>query len=90
MSNPAASAIRVAATNWSRTRSMSARSIGRGTWLCGKYGSGDADTEKRASDTMTGAEYTIRVQLGKGKGRAHYDTCDFGHAYVSVNADYRS
>ena len=43
MSNPAASAIRAAWTNWSRTRSMSRRSISRGTWLCGKYGSGEAE-----------------------------------------------
>ena len=35
-----------ARTNSSRTRSMSARVISRGTWLCGKYGSGDADDER--------------------------------------------
>lgn len=51
---------------------------------------GDAETERRASETMKAAEYVITVSLGKGKGRAHYDTCDFGHAYVNVNADYRS
>ena len=43
MSNPAASAIRAAWTNWSRTTSISRRSISRGTWLCGKYGSGEAE-----------------------------------------------
>jgi glutamate N-acetyltransferase/amino-acid N-acetyltransferase len=51
---------------------------------------GDAETDKRASDTMSAAEYVITVALGKGRGRAHYDTCDFGHAYINVNADYRS
>lgn len=51
---------------------------------------GDEGTERRASETMKGAEYTVRVSLGKGRGQAHYDTCDFGHAYINVNADYRS
>ena len=41
-SKPASSARRVAATNSSRTASMSARVISRGTWLTpGRYGSGD-------------------------------------------------
>jgi glutamate N-acetyltransferase / amino-acid N-acetyltransferase len=51
---------------------------------------GDESTESRASTTMSAAEYTIGVSLGKGRGKAHYDTCDFGHAYINVNADYRS
>lgn len=51
---------------------------------------GDATTEKRASEVMSRAEYTITVRLGRGRGRAHYDTCDFGHEYVRINADYRS
>lgn len=51
---------------------------------------GDALTEKRASEVMSRAEYTITVRLGRGRGRGHYDTCDFGHEYVRINADYRS
>lgn len=51
---------------------------------------GDAVTEKRASEVMSRAEYGITVRIGRGRGRGHYETCDLGHAYVNVNADYRS
>lgn len=51
---------------------------------------GDANTEKRASEVMSRAEYGITVRIGRGRGRGHYDTCDFGHEYVTINADYRS
>ena len=44
MSNPASTAIRVAATNWSRTSSMSARLIACGTWLSGLHATSDAET----------------------------------------------
>ena len=37
MSKPASRPMRTAATNWSRTTSMSARVIGRGTWLIGGF-----------------------------------------------------
>lgn len=50
----------------------------------------DEATEKRASVAMKQAEYTVTVRVGRGKGRAHYDTCDLGHEYVRINADYRS
>lgn len=46
--------------------------------------------ERAASKTMSKKRYVITVSLGKGRGSGHYITCDFGHAYVSVNADYRS
>ena len=36
------SPIRTAATNWSRTASMSARVIGCGTWLTGDQGTSEA------------------------------------------------
>lgn len=49
-----------------------------------------AAKERAASKTMAKKRYVITVSLGKGPGRGHYITCDFGHAYVSVNADYRS
>ncbi|UJR80193.1 bifunctional glutamate N-acetyltransferase/amino-acid acetyltransferase ArgJ [Sandaracinus amylolyticus] len=48
------------------------------------------DAEARAATILQGAEYTIRVTLGKGRGRAHYLTCDLGPDYVAVNANYRS
>src|SRR5439155_1305477 len=43
ISNPACSAMRAAATNWSRTMSMSPRSIALGTWLWRWYGSAEAE-----------------------------------------------
>ncbi|MFT5356038.1 MAG: glutamate N-acetyltransferase/amino-acid N-acetyltransferase [Polyangiales bacterium] len=46
--------------------------------------------ERAASKTMSKKRYVITVSLGAGPGRGHYLTCDFGHAYVTVNADYRS
>ncbi|AKF07221.1 Glutamate N-acetyltransferase [Sandaracinus amylolyticus] len=48
------------------------------------------DAEARAATILQAAEYTIRVTLGKGRGRAHYLTCDLGPDYVAVNANYRS
>ena len=39
-------------------------------------------------------EIGVRVDLGRAPGRnaarATVWTCDFSHAYVSINADYRS
>lgn len=35
-------------------------------------------------------EYAIRVVLGRGDSQAHVWTCDMGHEYVRINADYRS
>lgn len=46
--------------------------------------------ERAASKTMSKKRYVITVSLGNGPGTGHYITCDLGHAYVSVNADYRS
>ena len=43
MSKPASSASFAAVTKSSRTASMSPRSIARGTWLCGRYGIGEAE-----------------------------------------------
>ena len=44
MSKPARSAISADATNWAVTRSMSLRSIVRGTWLAGAHGIADAES----------------------------------------------
>lgn len=49
-----------------------------------------AEAEARASAVMKDVEYTIRVKLGAGKGRAHFVTSDLGHGYIDVNASYRS
>lgn len=48
------------------------------------------DAEARAATILQRPEYTIRVTLGKGRGRAHYLTCDLGPDYIAVNASYRS
>jgi glutamate N-acetyltransferase/amino-acid N-acetyltransferase len=50
----------------------------------------DAATEKRAAAVMKTPRYGIRVGIGTGRGRAWYVTCDLGHEYVRINADYRS
>jgi glutamate N-acetyltransferase/amino-acid N-acetyltransferase len=34
--------------------------------------------------------YSIEVRLGDGPGEFRYLTSDLGHAYVDVNAGYRS
>ena len=46
--------------------------------------------EAKAATIMKGLEYTIRVSLGRGPGRARYLTCDLGKGYIAVNANYRS
>jgi glutamate N-acetyltransferase/amino-acid N-acetyltransferase len=48
------------------------------------------EAEARAASILIRPEYTIRVALGKGRGRAHYLTCDMGSDYIAVNASYRS
>lgn len=49
-----------------------------------------AHTEAKAARVMKQAQYTITVTVGKGRGTGHYWTCDLGHEYVRINADYRS
>jgi glutamate N-acetyltransferase/amino-acid N-acetyltransferase len=48
------------------------------------------EAEARAVRILQQTEYTIRVRFGRGKGRAHYLTCDLGADYVAVNSNYRS
>ena len=47
-------------------------------------------TEAKAAATMKRPEYVISVRVGKGRGLGHYWTCDLGHGYVRLNADYRT
>lgn len=49
-----------------------------------------AAVERKASNVMKKPRYTITLEMGKGSGQAHYWTCDLGHEYVRINADYRS
>jgi glutamate N-acetyltransferase / amino-acid N-acetyltransferase len=46
--------------------------------------------EENGQRAMHRDEIEIRVDLGRGPGRATVWTCDFSHEYVSINADYRS
>ena len=47
-------------------------------------------TEAKAAATMKRQEYIISVCVGKGRGFGHYWTCDLGHEYVRINANYRT
>jgi glutamate N-acetyltransferase/amino-acid N-acetyltransferase len=49
-----------------------------------------ADAEARAAAVLAKSEYVIRLELGTGPGESRYLTSDLGHAYVDVNAGYRS
>jgi glutamate N-acetyltransferase/amino-acid N-acetyltransferase len=46
--------------------------------------------EKDAAKAFSRERVTIRVNLGAGNARAVVLSSDFGHDYVSINADYRS
>ncbi len=46
--------------------------------------------EETVAGYMTGQELIIAVDLGLGKGSATVWTCDLTHAYIDINADYRS
>jgi glutamate N-acetyltransferase/amino-acid N-acetyltransferase len=46
--------------------------------------------EEDGQRVMKQAEITVRVALGRGDAEATVWTCDLSHAYVSINADYRS
>jgi glutamate N-acetyltransferase/amino-acid N-acetyltransferase len=47
-------------------------------------------TELKAAATMKRKEYQISLLVGPGRGLGHYWTCDLGHEYVRINADYRT
>jgi glutamate N-acetyltransferase / amino-acid N-acetyltransferase len=51
---------------------------------------GNAEVDAAATQVMRGPEYAIELVLGAGPGEFTYLTCDLGHAYVDVNAGYRS
>ena len=46
--------------------------------------------EKDAARVFARERVPITLDLGSGTGRAVLLSCDFGHDYVSINADYRS
>ena len=49
-----------------------------------------AKIEAKATATMSRPEYVISLVVGTGRGLGHYWTCDLGHEYVRINADYRT
>jgi glutamate N-acetyltransferase/amino-acid N-acetyltransferase len=49
-----------------------------------------AKTEARAATVMKRSQYVISTTVGRGRGLGHYWTCDLGHEYVRINADYRT
>jgi glutamate N-acetyltransferase/amino-acid N-acetyltransferase len=49
-----------------------------------------AKTEAQAARVMKRSEYVISTTVGRGRGVGHYWTCDLGHEYVRINADYRT
>ncbi len=55
----------------------------RGVWQ-------GAGAERAAHETMTDAEYAIRLDLGAGEAMRTIYTCDLSPEYVRINADYRS
>ncbi|MBF9045695.1 bifunctional glutamate N-acetyltransferase/amino-acid acetyltransferase ArgJ [Rhodobacterales bacterium LSUCC0031] len=46
--------------------------------------------EETVAAYMMGQELLIAVDLGLGRGKATVWTCDLTHAYIDINADYRS
>jgi glutamate N-acetyltransferase / amino-acid N-acetyltransferase len=49
-----------------------------------------AEAEKLANEFLKRPSYSIELTLGDGPGEFRYLTSDLGHAYVDVNAGYRS
>jgi len=47
-------------------------------------------SEKDAAKIFGRERVPLSVTLGNGTGRAVLLSCDFGHDYVALNADYRS
>ena len=47
-------------------------------------------TEQAGQAVMDGAEFTIRVELGRGSAATRILTCDLSYDYVRINAEYRS
>ena len=46
--------------------------------------------EGPVTEHLKGREVHIAVDIGIGKGKARVWTCDLTHAYIDINADYRS
>lgn len=49
-----------------------------------------AEAEKRAAEVMARDEYTLKINLHKGRYRESVTTCDLTHDYVTINSHYRT
>ena len=47
-------------------------------------------SESEATAIVSQASFTLRLSIGQGPGSARVWTCDLGHEYVSINAEYRT
>ena len=47
-------------------------------------------SEERATEHLEGDEVRLRADIGVGNGRNTIWTCDLTHAYIDINAGYRS
>lgn len=48
------------------------------------------DIEAAAKAAMSKPEFTVRIGLGRGTAGAQVWSCDLGHDYVRINAEYRT
>lgn len=46
--------------------------------------------EDVATSIVSQPEFTLKLSVGAGQGQARVWTCDLGHEYVSINAEYRT
>ena len=51
---------------------------------------GLAPSDPGIADVMAREEYEMHIGLGRGEGLSEIFFCDLTHAYVSINADYRT
>lgn len=86
--------------NWGRIMAAVGRSGARfiadrtslkvGNMLMVKQGEPTAYSEERAASIFAKERVSVIVNLGSGHGTASIMTCDIGHNYVSLNAEYRT
>jgi glutamate N-acetyltransferase / amino-acid N-acetyltransferase len=58
--------------------------IARGGMIAPDY------TEQAGAAVMAQAEFTVRIELGRGAAEESVWTCDFSYEYVRINAEYRT
>ncbi len=51
---------------------------------------GVTPTDPGIAEVLAREEYEMHIGLGRGEGLAEVFVCDLTHAYVSINADYRT